>query len=298
MNDATLDILKQIATSLSRIDAHLAGNVTLEPCDFDRYLAFSWRKTGSRGQLHEVKTPKLIKLDNLVGVDAQKQTLVSNTEQFLAGFPANHALLWGAKGTGKSSIIKGLLERYGDRGLRVIEVDRHDLVDIPDIAEHLRGSDKKFILFCDDLSFEAQDVSYKALKVALDGGMTAIPDNLLIYATSNRRHLLPEMMSDNLQSQVGDMEVHYADAIEEKISLSERFGIWLSFYSFNQDAYLGIVRHWVEVFGLEFTPEVEKDALTWAWLRASKSGRSAYQFVVDLLGKRGMQAVQPTKSSM
>jgi hypothetical protein len=286
VDQEALHVLMKIADTLEHLDDYLAGKRQVQACDFDQHLAFAWRKQNDNGYFHAIQNPKLIKLDDLKGIDAQKSTLMTNTEQFLAGYPANNALLWGAKGTGKSSVIKGLLERYAERGLRVIEIDRKDLVDIPDIVEILRTSDKKFILFCDDLSFEAADLSYKALKVALDGGMTAIPDNILIYATSNRRHLLPEMMEDNLQSRVGDREVHYADAIEEKISLSERFGIWLSFYLFSEEDYLHIVRHWVTSFGIEFTDGIAKDAIIWARLRASKSGRSAYQYAIDLIGKQ------------
>jgi hypothetical protein len=286
MDSTLLPVLSQIAHTLAQIEQQLSGRKNLSPPDFTQQITFSWKKQQQIGQFHAILHPKLINLDDLVGIDRQKTILIQNTEQFLADKPANNALLWGAKGTGKSSIIKGLLERYAAQGLRVIEIDRHDLVDIPEITEVLRQSDKKFILFCDDLSFEAADVSYKALKVALDGGMTAIPDNVLIYATSNRRHLLPEYMADNLQSQVDDLEVHYADAIEEKISLSERFGIWLSFYQFREDAYLEIVQHWFKHFGLVYNDTVAKEALMWARTRASKSGRAAYQFAVDWAGRQ------------
>ena len=288
MDSSLLPVLNQIAQTLAQLEQQLSGKSQLTPPNFDEYIAFTWKKQQNQGQFHAIQHPKLIKLEDLQGIDRQKAILVQNTEQFLAGKPANHALLWGSKGTGKSSIIKGLLERYATQGLRVIEIDRHDLVDIPNISEVLRQSDKKFILFCDDLSFEAADVSYKALKVALDGGMTAIPDNVLIYATSNRRHLLPEYMADNVQSQtqVDDLEVHYVDAIEEKISLSERFGIWLSFYQFREDAYLTIVQHWLQHFGLSYDENVAKEAIMWARTRASKSGRAAYQFAVDWAGRQ------------
>lgn len=289
MDSTLLPVLQQIAQTLAQLEHQLSGKTQIVPPNFDDNIAFTWKKLQKTGHFHAIQHPKLIKLDDLQGIDRQKAILVQNTEQFLAGKPANNALLWGSKGTGKSSIIKGLLDRYAAQGLRIIEIDRHDLVDIPDITELLRQSDKKFILFCDDLSFEAADVSYKALKVALDGGMTAIPDNVLIYATSNRRHLLPEYMADNRQSQtqVDDLEVHYVDAIEEKISLSERFGIWLSFYQFREDAYLGIVQHWLNHFGLSYDENVAKEALMWARTRASKSGRAAYQFAVDWAGRQG-----------
>lgn len=288
MDSSLLPVLNQIARTLAQLEQQLSGKTQIVPPNFDEYIAFTWKKQQNQGQFQAIPHPKLIKLDDLQGIDRQKSILVQNTEQFLAGKPANNALLWGSKGTGKSSIIKGLLDRYAVQGLRIIEIDRHDLVDIPDITELLRQSDKKFILFCDDLSFEAADVSYKALKVALDGGMTAIPENVLIYATSNRRHLLPEYMADNVQSQtqVDDLEVHYVDAIEEKISLSERFGIWLSFYQFREDAYLTIVQHWLQHFGLGYDEQVAKEALMWARTRASKSGRAAYQFAVDYAGRQ------------
>lgn len=288
MDSSLLPVLNQIARTLAQLEQQLSGKTQIVPPNFDEYIAFTWKKQQNQGQFQAIPHPKLIKLDDLQGIDRQKSILVQNTEQFLAGKPANNALLWGSKGTGKSSIIKGLLDRYAVQGLRIIEIDRHDLVDIPDITELLRQSDKKFILFCDDLSFEAADVSYKALKVALDGGMTAIPENVLIYATSNRRHLLPEYMADNVQSQtqVDDLEVHYVDAIEEKISLSERFGIWLSFYQFREDAYLTIVQHWLQHFGLGYDEQVAKEALMWARTRASKSGRAAYQFAVDWAGRQ------------
>ena len=288
MDSSLLPVLNQIARTLAQLEQQLSGKTQIAPPNFDEYIAFTWKKQHNQGQFQAIQHPKLIKLDDLQGIDRQKSILVQNTEQFLAGKPANNALLWGSKGTGKSSMIKGLLEHYAAQGLRIIEIDRHDLVDIPDITELLRQSDKKFILFCDDLSFEAADVSYKALKVALDGGMTAIPENVLIYATSNRRHLLPEYMADNVQSQtqVDDLEVHYVDAIEEKISLSERFGIWLSFYQFREDAYLTIVQHWLQHFGLGYDEQVAKEALMWARTRASKSGRAAYQFAVDWAGRQ------------
>lgn len=288
MDSSLLPVLNQIARTLAQLEQQLSGKTQIVPPNFDEYIAFTWKKQHNQGQFQAIPHPKLIKLDDLQGIDRQKSILVQNTEQFLAGKPANNALLWGSKGTGKSSIIKGLLERYAAQGLRIIEIDRHDLVDIPDITELLRQSDKKFILFCDDLSFEAADVSYKALKVALDGGMAAIPENVLIYATSNRRHLLPEYMADNVQSQtqVDDLEVHYVDTIEEKISLSERFGIWLSFYQFREDAYLTIVQHWLQHFGLGYDEQVAKEALMWARTRASKSGRAAYQFAVDYAGRQ------------
>ena len=279
-------LLRKIADTLENIDANLKEENTEITGDFNDTLAFFWHKTNNKAYFRKIKHPKLIDLNDLIGIDVQKKTLINNTEQFIKGYPANNVLLWGAKGTGKSSIIKGLLNQYANQGLRIIEVEREDLVDIHQITDVLRQSQNKFILFCDDLSFEAADVSYKALKVALDGGMAAVPENVIIYATSNRRHLLPEMMEDNYPTKIINTEIHYSDAVEEKISLSERFGIWLAFYPFNETDYLKIVEHWVKKLGMNYTDTIAKDAISWSRQRASKSGRCAYQYAVDLIGKQ------------
>jgi len=203
------------------------------------------------------------------------------------GLPANNALLWGSRGTGKSSLVKALLNEFADDGLRLIEVDKHDLIDLPEIVERIRNSKDRFILFSDDLSFEANDPSYKALKAILDGSVYAPPDNVLLYATSNRRHLLPEYMSDNLDAHRVDGEIHHSEAVEEKISLSERFGLWISFYPFKQDQYLEIALYWLGA--LDALPRdheaVKQAALQWALTRGSRSGRSAYQFALDWAGR-------------
>lgn len=285
MNEEITDILKSIALSLKGIESNLSNAKKVEHCDFDRHVAFTWRNVHGAYSFHPVKHPSRIDLDDILEVDQQKEVIVRNTEQFLAGHPANNILLWGAKGTGKSSLTRAILHRYKDQGLRIVEVDRSDIIHISDITETLRKSDKKFILLCDDLSFESEDVSYKSLKTFLDGGISSIPENVIIYATSNRRHLMPEMMSDNLETKIVNDEIHYGDAVEEKISLSERFGIWISFYPFDKGNFLKITRHWVEKFELEFTEEIAKSALLWSQTRASKSGRCAYQFAVTLHGK-------------
>jgi predicted AAA+ superfamily ATPase len=222
-------------------------------------------------------------------VDRQYAELDRNTRQFLAGRPANNALLWGARGTGKSSLIKAMLHAYADRGLRLIEVDKHDLVDLPDIVDHLHGRRERFVVFCDDLSFDAEDSSYKALKAILDGSVSAPPENVLIYATSNRRHLMPEYMSENLEARMVDGELHHGETVEEKTSLSERFGIWLSFHPFNQDSYLAIVEHWLGVLGSidSMDETVRLAALEWALTRGSRSGRVAWQFARDWTGRSG-----------
>jgi predicted AAA+ superfamily ATPase len=226
-------------------------------------------------------------LTDLQGIDAQIAKVEQNTRQFVQGKPANNVLLTGARGTGKSSIVKGLLNKYSEQGLRLIEVEKHDLLDLPAITDLVAGRKERFLLFCDDLSFEAAEAGYIALKVALDGSISTASENLLIYATSNRRHLMPEYMQENLETKyVGD-EIHPGETVEEKISLSERFGLWVSFYPFDQDEYLVIVTHWLKTFGCS-AKEAEaarEEALQWALLRGSRSGRVAYQFARDWAGK-------------
>lgn len=251
--------------------------------------AYRWRRHGQHGQLQAVPQPHRIRLADLCDVDAQKQVLVRNTRQFLHGLPANNALLTGARGTGKSSLVKALLTEYASDGLRVVEVDKADLTDLPDITDLLRDRPERFIIFCDDLSFDADEPGYKALKAALDGSLAAAADNMLLYATSNRRHLMPEFMKENLETQyVGD-EIRPGETIEEKISLSERFGLWLSFYPFDQEAYLDIVRHWLKHFGIaRLTPATRQAALQFALQRGSRSGRVAWQFARDWAGQKGL----------
>jgi predicted AAA+ superfamily ATPase len=247
--------------------------------------AFRWQAD----RLEAVHHPHRLSLDDLLCMDAQKAEMVRNTEQLLAGRAANNVLLWGARGTGKSSLIKALLDRYRVRGLRLVEVDKDDLLELPRIVEWLRPRPERFVLFCDDLSFEADDARYKALKAALDGSLVAPPENLLIYASSNRRHLLPEFHSENQDTRLVDGEIHPGEAVEEKISLSERFGLWLSFYPYTQDQYLQIVRHWLERLGAApgEPEELEQAALRWALHRGSRSGRVAWQFARDRAGRLG-----------
>jgi predicted AAA+ superfamily ATPase len=247
-----------------------------------------WRKDNGLAHLQEVKHLTQIRLQDLQCLDRQKDIITQNTRQFLHGLPANNVLLWGPRGTGKSSLIKAILNEYADDGLRLIEVERHHLVDLPDIAELLYQQKGRFIIYCDDLSFESNDASYKALKVILDGSVSETPDNILIYATSNRRHLMPEYMSENQQSQMIEGELNMSEAIEEKISLSERFGVWLSFHPFNQTQYLSIVDHWVQKLDAnnKDTEVMQKAALTWALEHGSRSGRVAWQFACDWAGKK------------
>jgi len=265
----------------------------LPPTEWDARV-FRWRKRGSAGYLQAVIHPHRIRLADLRGIDEQKKLIDCNTRQFVEGYPANNVLLTGARGTGKSSLVKALLNKYAAKGLRLIEVDKHDLVDMHDIAEMLYKRPERFILYCDDLSFEADEPGYKALKVALDGSVSGVGDNLLVYATSNRRHLMPEYMAENLATRhVGD-EVHPDEATEEKISLSERFGLWLSFYSFDQEQYLAIVGHWLGVFKAQQTDAdaVRRAALQWALTRGSRSGRVAWQFARDWAGQHGAKSAQ------
>jgi predicted AAA+ superfamily ATPase len=256
-------------------------------------VAWRWRKRGGSGWLAPIARFNPVTLDDLHHIDVPKEELVRNTRQFLAGLPANNALLWGPRGTGKSSLVKAVLNTYAPAGLRLVEVERHDLVDLPDIVDALAARDGRYIVFCDDLSFDEHDQTYRALKTVLDGSVLSTPDNLLIYATSNRRHLVPEKLRDNQDARHDeDGEVHQSEAVEEKISLSERFGLWLSFHQFNQDRYLDIVAHWLAAFGVRGRdgPEVRRAALQWALLHGSRSGRAAHQFARDWAGRVALDA--------
>jgi len=274
------DISKQLLQRLDKLIHHLEKmSPALPETDWNAY-AFRWRRNG---YLQAINHPHSIKLDDLLHVERQKQALIRNTEKFIQGNPANHVLLWGSRGTGKSSLIKALLNQYADKKLRLIEVEKPDLINLPDIVEPLYGREEKFILFSDDLSFEADDASYKSLKATLDGSIAAAPENVLIYATSNRRHLMPEYMQENLETQLIKNELHHGEAVEEKISLSERFGLWLSFYPLKQEQYLDIVQHWLKRLDIEIRDkkEMETAALQFALYRGSRSGRVARQFVND-----------------
>ncbi len=249
--------------------------------------AFRWQRYGYTGLFHKISRPTQIKLSDLQCINRQKEKIDCNTRQFLANLPANNVLLWGPKGTGKSSLIKALLSEYQNKGLNLVEVERKDLGDLRTIIEQLSAKPEHFILYCDDLSFEADDPSYKAIKVVLDGSLSNTPDNILIYATSNRRHLVPEMMSENVASKNIHGELHLNESIEEKLSLSERFGVWLSFHPFNQDQYLEIVDYWLNKLGFagQDMDIVRKTSLKWALEHGSRSGRSAAQFAKDWTGR-------------
>lgn len=271
---------------ITRLEAYFPQTPPLP--DWQQTLACRWRKQGNIGRFQPIAHPHHIRLADLQGIDAQKQQIDRNTQQFLHRQPANNVLLWGSRGTGKSSLIKALLNEYAEQGLRLIEVEKYDLMDLAEIVDQLYGRPERFLIFCDDLSFEEEDASYKALKSVLDGAINEPPENVLIYATSNRRHLLPEYMKENLTARQVEGEIHHGEAVEEKISLSERFGLWVSFYPFKQDTYLMIVRYWLEALGLTTYDEeaMRQAALQWALMRGSRSGRSAWQFARDWVGQQ------------
>ncbi len=277
---------------LGRLEAVIPQSLP-EP-DWGASVAFRYRKRLGRHVLEPVRHVAQIRLEDLKEVEPQKEKLLRNTEQFVNARPANNVLLTGARGTGKSSLIKACLNAFSDRGLRLIEVDKSDLVDLPDLVDLVGERPERFVIFCDDLSFDEGELGYKALKSMLDGSVSVAGDNVLIYATSNRRHLLPEQMKDNLgYKHTADGEVHPGEAVEEKISLSERFGLWVSFYPFSQEEYLAIASQWLRFFGVDesLIAAARQPALVWALERGSRSGRVAYQFARDLAG-RG--SVEPT----
>ena len=258
-----------------------------EPPDWKKAIAYRWRRRANSGFLQPVSSPHKIRLSDLQGISDQKRLVDQNTRQFVEGFTANNVVLTGAKGTGKSSLVKAVLNKFASKGLRLIEVEKHDLHDLPDIVDLVEAAPYRFIIFCDDLSFDAEEPGYKALKVVLDGSISATSDNVLIYATSNRRHLMPEYMQENLETKYLGEEIHPGESIEEKISLSERFGLWVSFYPFDQDEYLTIVNYWLgKLAGTPVdTNDVRQEALQWALLRGSRSGRVAWQFARDWVGR-------------
>ncbi len=294
MSDDLQRLLQRAETLLARVDALLPGpgHTPVQAPDWAASTAFRYRRRGASllggGWLEPVRHVATVRLDNLREVDAQKERIVRNTAQFVAGRPANNMLLTGARGTGKSSLVKACLNEFADRGLRLIEVDKADLLDLPDIVEAVARRPERYFVFCDDLSFDEGEAGYKALKSVLDGSVAQAGDNVLIVATSNRRHLLPEYMQENLSyKHTPDGEVHPGEGVEEKISLSERFGLWISFYPFSQDEYLAIVAQWLRAFGLDEAriAAARPEALVWALERGSRSGRVAWQFARDLMGR-------------
>lgn len=292
MNEHFERLLQRAEALIARIESVLPQPLTAP--DWSAAVAWRYRKRASgHGALEPVRQLAAVRLEDLREIDAQREKIVRNTRQFVEGRPANNVLLTGSRGTGKSSLIKACLHAFAPQGLRLIEVDKADLADLPDIVEVVAGRPERFVVFCDDLSFEEGESGYKALKSILDGSVAAASPNVLIYATSNRRHLLPEYMKDNLGATPSESgEIHPGEVVEEKVSLSERFGLWVSFYPFSQDEYLSIVAQWLGALGADAaTIEAARpEALIWALERGSRSGRVAYQFARDYMGRHPEEA--------
>lgn len=299
MSVTQCEFMQRVLDHLDRAEQRLPK---VQPAiDWQQVMAARWMpgQSGIHGWLRPLQVRLDLQLDDLHGVERQKQLLDSNTAQFVAGFPANNALLWGARGTGKSSLVRALLARYAGQGMRLIEIDKTDLLHLPELLQQIADQAWRFVLFCDDLAFEADDAAYKSLKTVLDGTAEASPDNLLLYATSNRRHLLPEKRSDNLAAEQVDGEIHPGEAIEEKIALSDRFGLWVSFYPFTQEQYLAVVRHWLSQLAADYqlewqwTPQLQQEAIRWATTRGNRNGRCAWQFARAWVGRALLPAELP-----
>jgi predicted AAA+ superfamily ATPase len=288
--DLDPDLTDQLRRVLSSLEQLLPKPVA--KVHWNASHAANWRRHSFAGFLEPIDNIESIHLDDLIGIDRQKNMVEENTRQFLAGFPANNILLWGTRGTGKSSLVRALLHSYAPRGLRVVQVDKSDLVHLPDIVDEIKDQPYKFIIFSDDLSFDIGESSYKMLKSAMDGSVYAPPENVLIYVTSNRRHLMPEYESDNRGAMQVEGEIHHGEAVEEKISLSGRFGLWVSFHPFSQDQYLQVVRQWVEKLVLKSGVDLEWDkdgqdaAILWSQKKGDRSGRIAYQFASNWVGQK------------
>lgn len=288
MSASLEDFLLQARQVLERLEPLLPHR--RESLDWQHCYAARWRREGHGGYLQPLEVNLELRLADLLGIDRQRDQLARNTRQFVAGLPANHTLLWGARGTGKSSLIRALLAEYAGQGLRLIEIERDDLADLPRAVEQLAGQAQRFVVFCDDLSFDAGSDDYRVLKSVLDGSLEQAPDNVLLYATSNRRHLVAERQSDNANWEHVDGELHPSEAAEDKIALSDRFGLWLSFYPFTQDHYLAVVRHWCTTLAgksgveLEWSEGADREAIRWASGRGNRNGRCAYQFARQWVG--------------
>ncbi len=283
------EVVARLERVLSSVEMLLPKAVA--PIDWAHCSAANWRRHSFSGYLEPVKVTDTTTLDELLGVDEQKEIMVSNTRQFLAGLPANNALLWGSRGSGKSSLVKALLNKFAPEGLRFIQVEKEDLIYLSEIFTAVENQPYRFILLCDDLTFEVGELSYKMLKSALDGSVYSAPENVLIYVTSNRRHLLPEYESDHIGGKFVRGELQQSEAMEEKVSLSDRFGIWVAFYAFSQDRYLDAVRLSVEREArqrnvqIPWSSELERDAIQWSHDKSKRCGRTAYQFAKNWVGK-------------
>ena len=282
---ATIELPEQFLEKFTKLIDQFSNTLPKPPTEIDfSALGYKWQNK----QLVAISKPKIIHLDDLKGIERQKDKILQNTEQFLQGFPANDILLTGSRGTGKSSIVRSLLSKYADRGLRIIEIERDDLSDLPEIQKIIQNRPEKFIVYCDDLAFNAEDENYRSLKSVLDGSLESGSGNFIIYATSNRRHLLPEFMHENTPIMKADVpqhhELHPQEAVEEKISLSDRFGLWLSFYPMDQNLYLEIVEHYLAKSNIKMTDFVRAESLRWCQARGQRSGRSAYQFSKHWIG--------------
>jgi uncharacterized protein len=290
MDTELVSQLKRVLSSLEMILPKPVARIDWQTCQ-----AANWRRHSFAGYLEPLDVFADLQLDDLLGIDKQKRTVEENTRQFLAGFPANNVLLWGTRGTGKSSLVRAILHAYAPKGLRVVQVDKDDLVHLPDIVDEIRGQPYKFVIFSDDVSFETGESSYKTLKSALDGSVYAPPDNVLIYVTSNRRHLIPEYESDNRGAMLVNNEIHHGESVEEKISLSGRFGLWVGFHPFSQDQYLCVVRQWVKKLGLKngidlvWGKDDEGAAILWSQQKGDWSGRIAWQFAANWVGHRMLE---------
>ncbi|WP_305043188.1 ATP-binding protein [Geoalkalibacter sp.] len=286
-----VDQLRRVLTSVEQILPR-----PVPPIDWGRCVAANWRRHSFAGYLEPMQAVDDITLEELLGIDKQKQIVEENTRQFLRGFPANNILLWGSRGTGKSSLVRALLNRYAEAGLRIVQVDKDDLTSLPDIFCAIDQQPYRFIVFCDDLSFESGEKSYKVLKSALDGSVYAAPANTLIYVTSNRRYLVPEYATDNLGAKLVNNEVHYGEGVEEKISLSDRFGLWVAFHVFSQDQYLHVVRQCVETLArrhaiaVAWSKELEQAAIAWSHEKSKRCGRTAFQFARRWVGRALLEA--------